>query len=265
MTREERIERKDKLKAQCWALVCGIPTAYKWFFPPAPNGIGEYQDSPEYQQALEDYRKFEQQDGVSYEPVLTYARELAVRYEENGKAIEEKADAIIKYLGGGVAVLSLGAVLSVKVDTSRSVGLALAVLVAFIPSLYYAIRAVTSAVKVREPQGAASFPSVKFAVKMAEHHKVKEKLEVNLWLIFGPLCEAILRRNEKKAHYAKEAHRFYVSCLKWTALPVCVIIAVLVFMLIFPPAQVPAPPTSAPAPVSTSLPLPPSGSGEVRP
>jgi hypothetical protein len=161
-----------------------------------------------------------------------------------------------------VAVLSLGAVLSVKVDTSRSVGLALAVLIAFVPSLYYAIRAVMTAVKVREPQGAATFPSVKFAVEMAEHHKVKEKLEVNLWLIFGPLCEAILRRNEKKAHYAKESHRFYVSCLKWTALPVGVIIAVLIFMLIFPP-PVPAPPTSVQTTASTSP--PPSGSWEARP
>src|SRR5581483_8766257 len=73
---------------------------------------------------------------------------------------------------------------------------------------------------VRRPRGAALAPAVKFAVEIAEHYKTKEDVELNLWLIFHPICEALYFRNMQKAKLVDSAHYCYKRAMQWLFLPV---------------------------------------------
>src|SRR5207249_4332507 len=97
--------------------------------------------SEDYKAALDFYRKFQQQEGVDYSGVLAYARDLYDRHDKTDKLLDEKADSIIKYLGGGSALVTFGALLSIKSDNTNSCILGLVVLVLLIPSLVQAVRA----------------------------------------------------------------------------------------------------------------------------
>ncbi len=77
--------------------------------------------------------------------------------------------------------------MSIKVDSPGSAVLGLVALFCLLPSLVFALLAVRKAIHVRRPRSSASLPNVKFAVEMAQYHQTKEKLELNLWLIFHPV------------------------------------------------------------------------------
>src|SRR5579871_1263778 len=76
-------------------------------------------ESQEYKAALEEYRGFQPQEGVDYAALIDYAKEQFERYEKTDRSLDEKANSIITYLGGGSAVITVGALLSVKTDTAR--------------------------------------------------------------------------------------------------------------------------------------------------
>src|SRR5687767_2854389 len=80
----------------------------------------DYEKSPDYLEALEYYRKFKSQDGVHYDAAIDYAQKLHEGYEQTDKALDDKADSVIKYLGGGSALVAFGALLSIKADNQGS-------------------------------------------------------------------------------------------------------------------------------------------------
>jgi len=147
-----------------------------------------YEQSDEYKAALEYYQKFKHQEGVEYGTALEYARSLFDRYDKADKGLDEKADSIIKYLGGGSALITIGTLLSIKPDSPLNLIFALVALVCLVPSIHAATRALHYAIMARKPRASATLPSVKFAVEMAEYHKTKEMIELNLWLIVTVHC-----------------------------------------------------------------------------
>jgi phage anti-repressor protein len=183
----------------------------------------DYEKCAEYVAARDYYRSFQMQEGVDYGVVIDYARELSERHEKTDKALDEKADAIIKYLGGGSSLITFGALLSLKADTPQACALGMAALLSLIPSLYFAVRAVSAALHVRRPRASAIVPHVKFAVEMAEFNKTKEKTELNVWLIFHPICEAMFFRNLQKAKWVESAHNHYRKAIACLGVPVVVI------------------------------------------
>ena len=171
----------------------------------------DYVKSAEYQAELKKYNDFVQQDDIKYDAVFDYARDLYDRYDKTDKLLDEKADSIIKYLGGGSALATFGALASIKTDSPFSAFMGMIALVFLIPSLVAATRAVYFAIKVRRPRSAATLPPVSWAVSMADWYKTDDKIKTNIWLIFQPICEAYNHRNCCKAKLVHNAH----SCYQW--------------------------------------------------
>jgi len=206
----------------------------------------DYEKSTEYQEALEYWNKFEEKDLVEYEVALAYARELFERYEKLDKSLDEKADSIVKYLGGGSALITVGALLSVKTDNSNSCLIGFVALVCMLPALVVALYAVAAAIRVRQPRASASFLSVKFAVDMAEYHKKKDKTQLNLWLMFHPICEAYHFRTFTKSELVKRAHDCYRWAINLLLLPVLGMAITLLVLTIIIPSPAPNPATVSP-------------------
>jgi flagellar basal body-associated protein FliL len=204
----------------------------EWLEHPIPDE--DYEKSDDFKAAMEFYRIFKPQDNVDYGEPVKFARELYERYENTGKLLDEKADSIIKYLGGGSALITFGALVSLKIDNQWSCTLGIVALVSLLPSLVCAFLAVSSAINARKPQTAATLPNVKFAVEMAEYYKKQDELEPNLWLIFYPLCEAALHRNLRKAKIVHNAHTWYKRSMWLLLIPVIAIAICLVGAAAFP-------------------------------
>ncbi|MFL5339885.1 MAG: hypothetical protein ACJ8F7_07020 [Gemmataceae bacterium] len=183
----------------------------------------DYTQSEEYQKALKEYRKFKQIDGIDYSPVVQYARELCEHYEAVDKALDDKADSIIRYLGGGSAIVTFGAFLSVKGESHDSRIVGLCALLSLLPSLICALAAVYSAIRVRMPRSAAIFPEVDWARRMAEYNGTKDKTDINIYLMFSPISEAAHYRNVMKAKWLNRAHNFYCATLAGLIVPVIVV------------------------------------------
>lgn len=197
------------------------------------NTEEDYTTSTDYTSALEYYRKFERIEGVDYSAAIVYAQELRDRYDKNDDTLDEKADSIIKYLGGGSALVTFGALLSIRPESHLSCILTLVATACMTPTLLLAIRSVSFAIKVRAPRDLAGLPPISYAVKMAEHYKVEDHVKINLWLIFHPLCEAAHHRNLLKATLLRKAHNYYRLAMTFLLLPVCgIIISLLASLLI---------------------------------
>jgi hypothetical protein len=222
-TDREELARKLRL---CFWTVAG------WFTWLWKDDIEEdYQKDPEYRAALEYYQQLQTQDEVHYEIAVAYARELYDRYDKTDKTLDEKADSIIKYLGGGSALVTFGALLSVKTDTRSACILGIFGLASLIPSMIAAIFAVVNAVRVRRPRAAGFFPHVRFAVEMSEHHKEEKKISVNVWLLFGPACEAAHFRARYKAKLVARAHKCYQWAIILLLVPITAVIVALLLMM----------------------------------
>ena len=178
----------------------------------------DYRKLPEYQKALKYFQEFEHKEDVDYSAVVDFARKLHEWMEKTDDKLDEKADSIIKYLSGGSALITLAALLSVKLDSPNTIKFGLVILACLIPSLVAAVASIYFAIKVRIPQPNASPPPIPDAVTIAELYQGKEKklvpehnvVELNLWLILNPICEVAYFRNKTKAGHVKVAHRLYL-------------------------------------------------------
>jgi hypothetical protein len=179
-----------------------------------------YEDCAAYKEALEFYQNFSHQDDVDYSAVVMFSRELFERYDKTDKALDDKADSIVKYLGGGSAVITAGALLAIKYDTVTNCIFSMVAILCLVPSLIAAFLAVSHAIHVRHPRDVAHLPDVKKAVEIAEFNKNKEEIDINIWLIYFPICEALLFRNMQKAESVCEAHRYYRLSIGLLAVPI---------------------------------------------
>ncbi len=179
----------------------------------------DYTKLPEYQAALKYFQGFSHKEGVDYSAVVEFARTLHEWMEKTDTKLDEKADSIIKYLSGGSALITLAALLSVKLDNANTIKFGLVVLACLIPSLVAAVVSIYYAIKVRIPQPNASPPPIPDAIKIAEHYKGKDEIELNLWLILNPICEVAYIRNINKAGYVKTAHRWYLVSIALLIVP----------------------------------------------
>lgn len=258
--REEFVKKAQEHYAKIAALIRSV-----W----DDSQIINFEDSTEYKEAMQYYKKFTMKDGVDYTAAIAYAREIADRYEKTDKLLDEKADAIVKYLGGGTALVTFGALLSIKTDNWKSGTLAVVAFLSILPFLICTIWAVGAAIRARRPNAALTLPDIKFAVGMAEYHTKPrisfdeqgimfvncdairtdgKALETNLWLILFPICEAAYYRNIVKAKWVNDAFVYYHKSLKWLILPAVGVPVAVVAMMAIPD---PPPPSSPPSGVVT--------------
>ncbi len=196
----------------------------------------DYSSSKDYNDAVDFFKNFEKKDKVEYGWIMKYAKDLQERFEKTDGKLDEKADSIIKYLGGGSALLTFGALVSIKPEKPETCLLGLIALVSLIPSLCFALLAVQAALRVRSPQSAATPPPLTKAVHLAENYASAEEAELNLVLICHPICEAYAYRNKQKSDDLRRAHEFYAQSLLFVLIPVITISAALVYLALKPPS-----------------------------
>ncbi len=193
----------------------------------------DFQTSPEYLEAVEFWKSFSEKDGVEYDGVITYARELHERYDKTEKLLEAKAESVIKYLGGGSALLTLGALASLRTDTREACIVGATAIFSLLPSLCFAVAAISAAINVSMPRAAATLQTVEFAVSMAEYHKTKKKAELDLMLLLHPICETLHYRNLKKAQFVELAQRKYIWAMRCLLIPLATVPICLIVLAIY--------------------------------
>ena len=180
----------------------------------------DYESTESYKSALAYFRAFEKKEEVKYDWVIKYAKELHERMEKTDKQLDEKADSIVKYLGGGSALVTFGALASIKPDRPETSLFGLVALVALLPSLCCAIWAVRAAIKARRPRSTATMPSICKAITLAENYQTPEEAELNLTILYHPICEAYVEKVVRKAEYVHTSHKFYSYSLSLLLVPV---------------------------------------------
>jgi len=81
---------------------------------------------PEYQEAHKSKETFSPKEDVDYDWVHEYALLIYDRFDQAEKALDAKAESIIKFLGGGSGLLTLGAIVNLR-DLGLPVAMALGV------------------------------------------------------------------------------------------------------------------------------------------
>lgn len=195
------------------------------------NDDDDFQNDPTYLEAVNYFQKLQPDENVDYSSTIEYMKVHLAHLQETDETLDTKADSILRNLAGGTAIISVSALLLVKVENQKSMILAIAVLIALIPSIYYAVRAVTKASKVRKPRMSVTYEGALFAVNCAEYNA--KTAQINTWLILHPMCVALYYRNVKKSESLSMSFNHYIWAIYLLCLPVVALICVLGYCLHF--------------------------------
>lgn len=177
-------------------------------------------EEPSYIAAVDYFKEFNAKEDADYSLVIEYMKLLYERLQAGEKVLEEKADALVKYLGGGTVLATFGSIWAFKSDSKTSLEITGLTLSCLLPAFYFAVTTIRRATKVREPDVAVTLPASDFPIKCVEHYSKKEVAQINVWLIYHPMCAACLLRNERKAELLKSAHRNYTLLMFSLVLPI---------------------------------------------
>jgi hypothetical protein len=166
-----------------------------------------------YQEACERARKFTPKEEVDYQWAAAYALRAYEWYSHAVDQLDQKADNLIGYLGGGVGLLSLAtAVLSL--DRSRVLGLLLA------PSIFLALWAVRLAAKARAPALLPFPPLPEDAIEYAEFFKTEQGASGPFAALIHSATVACLVALDAKGDRIRSATRRFTWAVSLLVLPV---------------------------------------------
>ena len=134
---------------------------WRWLNRQLPTKI---HDDPAYQKAHEFKNTFSPKQDVDYDWIEDYARLIYDRFDQADQTLDAKAESIIKVLGGGTGLLTLGAIINLpKLGLPVAIGLAISILLALV--------AITFAAWVRLPRQTFLPPSVGWAMSYADWYR----------------------------------------------------------------------------------------------
>jgi len=191
----------------------------RWIKEAWAGDATDHLSEQKYVEALGYFESFQAKEGADYVPAVEFMKESLQRHIETDRVLDEKADSIVKYLGGGAAVVTAGTLFSLKTDTRSGMILGAVVLATLLPALICAVWAILAAVAVRKPRASAVLPDAPFAIQCAEHYP-KDAIAINQWLILHPMCQAAMFRNLQKSRGVGEAHKRYILAMALLLLPV---------------------------------------------
>ena len=135
-------------------------------------------------------------EGVEYEWVYEYAKSLWAHRLTVWRMLDEKADAIIRYLGGGTGIFALGVL--AKIDASNRYLAEWA-----LPALFIASIAVFLAMWARRPMDYPLLPSVENAKDYADEHKEDAKAAfIGQWHLANEKARLSCARKERWISWA---------------------------------------------------------------
>jgi hypothetical protein len=174
-----------------------------------PRHIRENED---YCHAVSFMQGLQAKEGVEYSWVFDYAKALWAERSGEFTSLDNKADAIIKYLGGGLGLFSIGVL--AKVDVSN------AYLVLWtMPTIVCAVASIFLAAWARKPNPAPTLPPVEAAISCAEEEKDDKKSRTIFLGQWNLICEGLRLANRDKAWLLELATLFYCLALALLALP----------------------------------------------
>jgi hypothetical protein len=172
--------------------------------------------APEYQEAKHFKENIKlAQNADHYKWVWEYA---AAEYERRlsvWSILDEKADTIIKYLGGGTGLFTLGALASIREGNAILIGLA-------IPAVVTALFSVLLSLVARIPRPTGSPPSVKGAFEFADTYGSDEEAKAIFLGQWHQTCETMQVVNGRKAMLIVWSTWLYLAALFLLLLPLIV-------------------------------------------
>jgi len=167
-------------------------------------------DDPDYRKAVEFEETFTPHSDRDYDWVWTYASENFGRLETMYKDLDSKADSIIRYLGGGTGLVTLGAIATISKETAP-------IVLWMVPSVLIALAAIVFAARARVPVKTPFPPSVEGAVKYVNAFDQQAKdTFLGQWHL---TCEAMRLAIREKAWGVKWATRLFTLALTTLLLP----------------------------------------------
>jgi len=138
-----------------------IDRTSKWANKLLPTRV---HDDPDYQKAHEFKDTYSPKEGVDYDWIQDYARLTYDRFQQADELLDAKAESIIKILGGGTGLVTLGAILNLsKLGLPAAIGLGISLLLALV--------AIAVAAWVRVPRQTFLPPSVAWALTYADFYR----------------------------------------------------------------------------------------------
>jgi hypothetical protein len=169
-----------------------------------------------HQDALRFMQDFEAKDGVDYEWVSDYANGLWDHRVKIYSTLDDKADAIIRYLGGGTGLFALGVLAKVEPANAYLVYWSMPAVLSALVSLFFAAR-------VKIPSFAPSAPTVKQAiVEFADADATPKKAKAEFLGHLHLACEDMKLVCNRKAAWLEWATRLYIAALFLLAMPLAV-------------------------------------------
>jgi hypothetical protein len=165
------------------------------------------EQSDRHKKAKAFLENFRAKEGVDYGWAIDHAKSLWSETNKHFASLDDKADSIIKYLGGGIGLFSLGVL--AKADASNTYLILWA-----LPAIFLAVLSVFFAAWVRKPNSVPRMPSIEAAVSCAEEESGADFL--GQWHY---ACESQLMANESKAKNLERATLCYCLSLALLALP----------------------------------------------
>jgi hypothetical protein len=165
----------------------------------------------DYLKAIEFTVRFQPLEGKDYEWVWDYAEELYRRLDSAYKELDDKADALIKYLGGGTGLFTLLAIATIPREKAP-------VLLWALPSLIAALVATALAAWARKPGETMVPPTVEDAIKYIHGPDAQPQIAyLGQWHL---TCIGVRIAVGKKAWKVGWATWLYVVALALLLLPV---------------------------------------------
>lgn len=159
----------------------------------------------------------EAKDGVNYDAATAYAKDLWAEKVKIFDAVDSKADGVIRYLGGGVALFTLGVL--AKVDHDNYL-----VALAAVPAVLCAVVAVGLASFARRPTDVPALPTVEAVKACVDHYEDEDKAKGALLGQWHLACEGMRLVGCAKAYWLEWAVKFYCAAIVLLVFPLGVAI-----------------------------------------
>jgi hypothetical protein len=169
------------------------------------------QSSEEFQAAWEFQRTFEPMDGIDYSWIPEYAKAEYANYWEALKALDDKADKLIQYMGAGTGFVALFSIYA-KEGAQHVWAIA--------PAAVLLLISLALAVIARAPQAHHYPPFTSEAILYAEAYDAKDKGRIEFMAKFAAASVALKVAGQYKAVHLRWAFRFFVLALAYLVLAV---------------------------------------------
>lgn len=185
-----------------------------------PEADFDFLEEDEDHRNAKDLLQADIQPDKDYSWLIDYSERLWDSYTKVFSTIDEKSDSIIKYLGGGTGIFTLGII--AKTDASNYF-----LIWWCLPSLISSLIAIFLAVCARRPRGVPSLPPISQAKRYAEMYQDAKEAQAAFVAQWNLACVDMKLICRRKADFLELATWFYFAAISFLGLPL--LVAAIVF------------------------------------